>query len=223
LAKRKVAKVSVPVMRRLPVYHHFLTGLAEKGIDRVSSTTVARQFGYDPIKVRKDLALTGAVGRPRIGFVTRELLAHIEAFLGWSQTQEAVLVGCGALGSALLGYEGFSQCGWEILVAFDKDPDRAGTRIQGKPVMPLERLSEVCRQMNVKVGIITTPAKSAQKIADMMVDAGLRGIWNFAPTSVQVPEGVILQQENLLASLTILGLKLKIMKSERKPGLLIDE
>ncbi|HDP95319.1 MAG TPA: redox-sensing transcriptional repressor Rex [Candidatus Aminicenantes bacterium] len=223
MAKNKVPKVSVPVMRRLPVYHHFLTGLAEKGIERVSSTTVAHQFGYDPIKVRKDLALTGAVGRPRVGFVTRDLLKHIEAFLGWSQSQEAVLAGCGALGSALLGYEGFSQCGWEILVAFDKNPDRVGSRIHGKPVMPLESLSEVCRRMKVQVGIITAPAKSAQKIADMMVDAGLRGIWNFAPTSVQVPEGVILQQENLLASLTILGLKLKFMKSEQKPGLVIDE
>lgn len=223
MAKHKVAKVSVPVMRRLPVYHHFLTELAEKGMDRVSSTTVARQFGYDPIKVRKDLALTGAVGRPRIGFVTSELLAHIEDFLGWNQTHETVLAGCGSLGSALLGYEGFPQCGWEILVAFDDDPALVGTRIHGKPVMPLERLSEVCAGMNIKVGIITAPAKSAQKIADMMVDAGLRGIWNFAPTSVQVPEGVILQQENLLASLTILGLKLKFMKGEQKPGLLIDE
>ncbi|MDY0296162.1 MAG: redox-sensing transcriptional repressor Rex [Acidobacteriota bacterium] len=223
MPRKAMRKVSVPVMRRLPVYHHFLTELVDRGVERVSSTMVAHQFGYDPIKVRKDLALTGAVGRPRIGFIARDLLRHIEAFLGWDQTQEAVLAGCGALGSALLGYEGFSQCGWEILVAFDNDPELVGTRINGKPVMPMERLAEVCRGMNVKVGIITAPAKSAQKIADMMVDAGLRGIWNFAPTSVQVPEGVILQQENLLASLTILGLKLKCLQSAKKTDLLIDE
>jgi len=210
-------------MRRLPVYHHFLTDLSARGLERVSSTTVARHFGFDPIKVRKDLALTGAVGRPRIGFVIKELLEHIETFLGWSNTHAAVLAGCGALGSALLGYEAFASYGWEILVAFDNDPERMGTRIHDTLVMPMESMSEVCRRMKVEVGIITAPVRSAQKIADMMVDAGLKGIWNFAPTSVRVPEGVILQQENLLASLTILGLKLKNLRSEPESPVLIDE
>lgn len=219
----KMKKVSVPVMRRLPVYHHFLSDLAARGEERVSSTTVARHFGFDPIKVRKDMALTGAVGRPRTGFLISDLLEHIETFLGWRSTQEAVLAGCGPLGSALLGYEGFTRYGWEILVAFDDDPEVVGTRIQDKLVMPLERMSEVCGRMQAEVGIITASAQSAQRIADMMVDAGLKGIWNFAPTSVKVPEGVILQQENLLASLTILGLKLKYLRSRQESDLVIDE
>lgn len=203
-------RVSVPVMRRLPVYHHFLTGLHRRGEKTVSSTTVANHFGFDPIKVRKDLALTGAIGKPKIGFRIIELLHGIEDYLGWGNPSQAVLVGCGALGSALLGYEGFMRYGWEILMVFDLDSTKTGTRIHGKTIMPVDRLPEVCRKFQLDIGIITVPAAQAQKVTDIMVAGGVRGIWNFAPTAVRVPKGVVLQQENLIASLTILKKKLQV-------------
>ena len=211
-------RVSVPVLRRLPVYHHFLTELRKSGMERVSSTVVAKQFGFDPIKVRKDLSLTGAVGKPKIGFEINELLEKIEEFLGWGNPNEVVLVGCGALGSALMGYEGFARRGWEVLVGFDIDEAVIGTKIHGKIVMPMEKLPDLCRRIHVDIGIITVPAGVAQEVADFMIDGGIRGIWNFSPTSIKVPEGIVLQQENLLASLTILHKKIQIEKHKVPTG-----
>lgn len=209
-------KVSIPVLRRLPLYHYFLTDLLKNGQEYISATVVAHHFNFDPITVRKDLALTGVVGRPKIGFEIKLLLKEIEEYLGWGKLNEVVLVGCGDLGSALLGYEGFSKYGLEIIVAFDNDPVKQGTQIHGVKVLPIDKIADVCRRMRIEIAILTVTASAAQDVADLLVEAGIKGIWNFTPTALHVPENIVVQQQSMAGSLAVLINKVRSLKTENK-------
>lgn len=209
--------VPEPTLRRLPLYHRFLKGLAEQGREFVSCTMIAEELGLDPTQIRKDIEVTGAVGRPKVGYVLTELTAAIEGFLGWNNINEAFLVGAGSLGSALLGYSKFEQCGLSIVAAFDADPAKVGQRIHDKMVLPLEKLPNLAQRMGIKIGIITVPAAGAQKVADLMVEGGVRAIWNFAPLRLRVPENVIVRNEDLYCSLAALSQKLaQALEREKK-------
>lgn len=197
-------KISIPVLRRLPIYHHYIITLKESGIDMVSSTDIAEHLNIDPIQVRKDLAITGAVGKPKLGFVISDLIEHIENYLGWRRFNEAVLVGCGDLGSALVGYEGFNDYGFNIVTAFDVDEKKIGQKIHDKPVLHISKLPDLCQRLHINIGIITVPARNAQEVADIMIEGGIKAIWNFAPAALNLPKGIIIQQENIVGSLAIL-------------------
>jgi redox-sensing transcriptional repressor len=197
-----------PSLRRLPKYHHFLVELRERGIHEVSCTTIGEALNLLPIQVRKDLQYTGIVGRPKVGFQLAELIQAIETFLGWDNTNDAFLVGAGNLGSALLGYERFEKFGLSIVAAFDNNPNIVGTSIHKKLVLPMEKLVDLAQRMAIHIGIITTPAAAAQQAADQLVKAGVRAIWNFAPTTLNVPPNVILQNEDLYNSLAALSCRL---------------
>jgi redox-sensing transcriptional repressor len=163
-----------------------------------------------PIQVRKDLAITNAVGRPKLGYSVSELVDMIEDFLGWHNTTEAYLVGAGNLGAALLGYQGFREYGLDIIAAFDADESKVGTEIRGKKVIHVEKLPEMIRRMGIKIGILTVPAFCAQELADNMVSAGIHAIWNFSPVKVMAPPEIIVQHENLASSLVVLSKKLAL-------------
>jgi len=197
-----------PTLRRLPAYHRFLKRLETQGRAVVSCTHIAADLALDPTQVRKDLAVTGIVGRPKVGYAVPALIAAIEHFLGWDNTTEAFLVGAGSLGTALLGYEGFREHGLQIVAAFDVDDVKIGQQIHGKRVLPLRKLSSLARRMHVRLGIITTPAGAAQEVADLMVEGGIKGIWNFAPASLKLPAGVIVENMQLSSSLAVLSNKL---------------
>src|SRR5271157_6097054 len=124
-------------LRRLPIYYRFLQQLAIEKVTRVSCADIARGLGLDPTQVRKDIEMTGIVGKPRVGYPLGDLVRWIENFLGWNRPKEAVLVGAGSLASALLGYEKFRSHGMEIVAAFDVDPEKIGQRIHGRAVEPL--------------------------------------------------------------------------------------
>lgn len=205
-----------PTLRRLPNYCHFLRRLVQQGVEMVSCTQIGQALSLDPTQVRKDLALTGVVGRPKVGYQARELCARVEDFLGWNNTQDAVLVGVGSLGTALLGYKPFAQNGVCIVAAFDSDPEKVDTLVHGTPVFHLEKLPNLVDRMKIRVGILTLPADVAQTVCDLLVLCGVRAIWNFAPTALVVPEGVIVQNENLFSSLAVLSSKLAAVL--RAPG-----
>lgn len=204
--ERKTA--GVPTLKRLPLYLRLLRKMKEAGDEYASGAVVARELGLDPIVVRKDLAITGAVGRPRLGFPMDEIITAIENFLGWSNVTDAFLVGCGNLGTALLGYQGFEQHGMRVTAAFDKDPALIGTRIHGKTVLDIEKLPELAKRMHVQIGVITVTASVAQGVADAMIEGGIRGIWNFTPAKLHVPDHVTLQREDLASSLAVLSHRL---------------
>jgi redox-sensing transcriptional repressor len=154
--------------------------------------------------VRKDLALTGIIGKPKKGYPVEDLIRAIERFLGWDSVQDVVLVGAGNLGSALMGHQEFRLHGLHIVAAFDKNPQKAGTTIHGVRVLAIDSMEEEIRKMGVKIAIMTIHADVAQETADRLVKAGIRGIWNFTAIKIQVPESVAVQGENLSAGYAML-------------------
>ena len=202
------AGIPLPSLNRLPQYHHYLAGLKAKGISRVSCSLIGNELNLVPVQVRKDLQYTGIVGKPKTGYSVPELIQAIETFLGWNNVNQAFLVGAGNLGTALLGHERFSNFGLSIVAAFDADPDKVGQWIYGKPILPLEKLTDLALSMGIHLGIITAPAEFAQNVADEMVKGGIQAIWNFAPVRLKVPAHVIVHDEDLYSSLASLSWKL---------------
>ncbi len=200
--------IPVPSLRRLPSYLFFLKQLEASGRESVSCTHIASQFGQDATQVRKDLAAINVVGKPKVGYPLGALVKAIEDFLGWNSTLDACLVGTGNLGRALLGYQGFRNHGLNIVAVFDNDPAKIGTRIHDQEVAPAARLPERTRALGVEIGILTVPDYAAQACADLLVQGGIRAIWNFTPVGLQVPEGVIVQREDLSAGLAVLCCRL---------------
>jgi redox-sensing transcriptional repressor len=196
--------VSRSTLKRLPLYLHLLEKLMAQDIETVSSTLIAREFNFDPTQVRKDLETTGEVGRARVGFRVFGLIASIKESLGWNNAHDAFLIGAGNLGKALLGYKDFDKYGLNIIAAFDKDTRKVGSTIFGKQVLSLNKLTNLAKRKHVHIGIVTVPAEHAQEAVDLLVEAGIKAVWNFAPAPLRIPEGVILENARLTQSLAVL-------------------
>ena len=197
-------KISNSVLKRLPVYLSYLKSLPEDAPENISATTLAAALNMGEVQVRKDLALVSDGGRPKIGYQRLGLVEDIEQFLGYDNTNDAVLIGAGKLGRALLGYSGFAEYGLNIVAAFDENDAIIGTSKSGKPIMHLSRLGEICRREQIKIGIITVPAEQAQGVCDLLISNGILAIWNFAPKHLNVPDHILVQNENMAASLALL-------------------
>ncbi|NMB36472.1 MAG: redox-sensing transcriptional repressor Rex [Bacteroidales bacterium] len=200
-------RVAVPkeTLLRLPRYYEYLKSLRNEGIVVISSTAIAKEMHLNSVLVRKDLAMVSSVsGKPRVGFTIKELMGDIENFLGYDNLSEALLVGVGSLGRALLSYEGFKEYGLKIVTAFDVDNDIVGKKINGIKIFHTDKLESLARRLNIKIGIIATPKNVAQDICDKMIDAGLLAIWSFAPVHLTVPKDVVVKHENLAVSLALL-------------------
>lgn len=205
-ASRNIAEAS---LRRLPIYHRVLEEMLASGVQFVSCSAIARVLNLDPTQVRKDIESIGLIGKPKVGHSLPALVRGIEDFLGWNNTKEAFLAGAGSLGSALLGYERFRQFGIHIVAAFDTDPYKVDQQVHGKQILHLDKLADLAQRMHIRLGVIATPAPAAQRCADLMVEGGIRAIWNFAPVHLRVPDFVILQNEDLYRSLASLTCKLE--------------
>ena len=204
----KQTTITRAALGRLPLYLKYLKSRDAVG-ETVSATSIARSLGFGEVQVRKDLAAVSGAGKPKIGYRTEELISNIEAYLGCGGVSDAVIVGAGRLGRALLEYEGFRAYGLDIPAAFDIDPLLAGELPSGKAILPVDSLTDWCREHQVRIGIITVPDYAAQSVCDELISCGIEAVWNFAPVSLAVPEGVILQQENLALSLAHLNLLIK--------------
>ncbi|MBS1371094.1 MAG: redox-sensing transcriptional repressor Rex [Lentisphaeria bacterium] len=206
MANVKVPKL--PTIRRLPTYLYKLSEMRKAGVEIVATPELARYMNLGEIVIRKDLALTGVSGQPGVGYKVRELVEAIKKYLNWNNVSEAVLVGAGSLGSALMGYEGFEEYGLRIIAAFDADPMKIGTEVRGRSVFDIDRLEELTRRLQVRMGIICVPADQAQDIADRMIAGGIKAIWNFANVSLKVPDDVIVQREVIAGGLAVLSVKM---------------
>jgi redox-sensing transcriptional repressor len=204
-----VKPIPEPTLRRLPIYYQYLKKARNEGkAEFISATQIGNDLNILPIQVRKDLEATEVVGKPKLGYGIADLMRTIEDFLGWNNTADAFLVGAGNLGAALLGYSGFREYGLNIIAAFDVDEAKIGTKIGGKMVFHLSKLPDMIGRMSIGIGVIATPAANAQEVANIMIGAGIRAIWNFSPTKINVPPGIIVQHENLASSLVVLSKKL---------------
>lgn len=202
MAAKEISKSTV---KRLPIYLSYLKNLPEDGPAHISATALAAALSMGEVQVRKDLALISDGGRPKIGYLRESLIRDLEDFLGYSNTNDAVLVGAGKLGRALLGYGGFAEYGLNIVAAFDSDDVLIGTSKSGKPIMHMSRLDEFCRKHKILIGVITVPSEFAQGVCDRMIANGIKAIWNFAPIHLDVPEDILVQSENMAASLALLS------------------
>jgi redox-sensing transcriptional repressor len=198
-------KAGLACVKRMPAYLQLLRVLLAEGRDHVSGTVLASVHNLEPVIVRKDLAMTGAVGTPRIGFGIPELITAIERFLGWDGQTKAVLVGAGSLGTALLGYQGFQNFGFRFVGVFDHDPKVIGQWIHGRKVQAMEQLLPFVKRGEILLGVLTVPAAAAQATADQLVQAGIKGIWNFSPARLRLPPGVATQKEDLAEGLAVLS------------------
>lgn len=196
--------ISKATLGRLPSYLEFLRNLPPDKVPYISATAIAKHLGLGEVQVRKDLAAVSGAGKPKLGYVTAELVEKLEDFLGCNQLTSAVLVGAGKLGRALLQYDEFEKYGVKISAAFDSN-ERAislGTKTE---ILPMNQFEYFCKTQNIKLGIITVGEGSAQAVCDQMVKSGITAIWNFAPCKLNVPAGILLQNENLALSLAHLN------------------
>lgn len=202
-------EVSKATLNRLPLYLKYLYQLDKMGVKTVSSTLIAGGLNLNPVQVRKDIAVASSVaGKPKTGYVTKELIVDLESFLGYDNTHDAVLVGVGGLGSAFLGYNGFEHYGLNIAAAFDVNPQIVGSEVNGKLVQHIDELEGVVKRYKIRLGIITVPSKAAQEVANVMVKAGIKAIWNFAPVHLNIPSDIEIKTEDLAANLALLSMKI---------------
>ena len=199
----------LPSVRRLPIYLHLLMLMKDQGRDIVSCTHIANELKADPTQVRKDLAITGIIGKPKVGYDINELIASIQGFLGWNNTTDAFLVGVGSMGTALLGHKDFANLGLNLVAAFDVNPTIIGHTVHGRKVFPLSRLVDLASRMHIHIGVMTVPPSVAQDVANMMVKSGILAIWNFTSTQIEVPPGVIVERADLTSSLAALTSRLR--------------
>lgn len=207
MAKEKIELV-IPTIRRLPTYLYKLKLLSSDGIETISTVQLAKMCALNPIVVKKDIAHTKVKGKPKVGHNVNEIIAAIEEFLGWHNRSDAFIVGMGDLGKALTKYSGFDNYGLRIIAGFDSDQSLVGGSIGGVKVFDIDELHGLISRLKIEMLILTVPAKVAQKIAEIAVSAGVRGIWNFTPTKLHLPDNIIVQKVDIAAELAVLSAKL---------------
>ncbi len=205
-------------LSRLPLYYSLVSRLQTEGVSYVSSALIAQHLNLNSVLVRKDLARVSSVeGKPRTGFEVTQLLKDMINYLGYNKLDEAILVGVGSMGRILLTNSKFEKFGLNIVVGFDKDPYLCGLQLEGKHILPMEKMESLVQRMGIRIGIITVPDDQAQDVCDQMVKCGIKAIWNFAFVPLKVPEDVLVKNENLPSSLAVLSHQLaQSMASQSK-------
>ncbi|MFD0586943.1 redox-sensing transcriptional repressor Rex [Paenibacillus sp. GCM10027627] len=201
----KHAKISEAVVRRLPIYLQVLNELYAREIQTVSSQELGLKLDLNPAQIRKDLAYFGEFGRKGIGYDVVYLIEKIRQILKVNQTIKVALVGAGNLGLALCNYNKYSKDNMQISAVFDVHPGKVGSQINNLIVQPMSRLTQVVKEQNIRIGIITVPAFEAQNVANQFVEAGVEGILNFAPAILRVPDDVRIQNADFTRELLSLA------------------
>ena len=201
-------KIPTSTLKRLPQYLEVLRQLKKAGLKYATATKISVFSDIHQTLVRKDLAFTNVINIPQSGYKINELASSIEKVLNWKDTSACYLVGVGKLGSALLGYQEFSQRGLAIKAVFDNDPKVIGTTIHGIKVHSVLEFTAWATRNDIQIGIITVPSDSAQLIADIMVHSGIKAIWNFTPQKIIVPPDIIVEYVDMFASLAVLSRRL---------------
>ena len=202
-------KISSTGIERLALYYRYLTSLRGSEQKFISSEELAKAVGHTAAQVRRDLSCFGTFGTPGKGYNMVELEAKLSEILGKEKLWNVVLVGVGNLGSALLAYKGFRSQHYTVAAAFDHDIRKIGKHLEGLEIQDIRDLADWIPQTGAKIGIVSVPGDAAQEVVDALVSAGIRGILNFAPARVTVPEGITLQYVDLSIELDRLCYLLK--------------
>lgn len=204
----RLENVPSPTIRRLPTYLNCLLDLQAKGVEKTSSAVIAEILGLTGIQVRKDLAWVSNCGKPRTGFPVNNLAEDIKYFLGYNRNRRAILVGVGHLGGAFLNYKGFDEYGLAISAAFDVDPNVI--KQHKKSAIPVHDIAEMENMELPEMAILAVPQDKAQSVAEYLVKCGIKAIWNFSATYLNLPEEIIVENVDLAQSLALLWNKFEI-------------
>lgn len=196
--------ISMAVIRRLPKYYRYLGDLLSKDVQRISSKELSDIIGFTASQIRQDLNNFGDFGQQGYGYNVKELYKQISLILGLDKEYTGVIIGAGNLGQAIANYNRFSELGLSIECIFDANPKLVGMRIRDIEIRDIDTLAEFLQENNVDIGIICVPRINAQKVSDMLVKGGIKGIWNFAPVDLVVPEDVKVENVHLSESLLTL-------------------
>lgn len=198
------AKIPEPALRRLPWYLSYVKLLRNQGETIVSSTQIARQIDVSPSQIAKDLSYVDIKGKTRVGYEIEDLIHVLETFLGFTKTHKAVVFGVGSLGAALLSDSGLEQFGLKIIAGFDVKESVVNKKIHSIPVYHSNQFIEKNSTISAEIGILTVPPGIAQEVSNYMISGGIKGIWNFTPFRIRVPDGVVLQNTSLYAHLAVM-------------------
>lgn len=212
---REKLVISKATIDRLPIYFRTLNQMRESRVEIVSSEELGRRIGVSPEQIRKDLASFGEFGKKGVGYYVNYLIGKIQEILGMDRTWNICIVGYGHLGNALSHYQNFFKIGFLLKAIFDSDPAKVGKQAKDfTPVYPMDEMIEIIRKENIEIGVIAVPGPYAQKVADQLVEAGVKGIWNFAPIRLEVPENVCLISEDLAIGLSTLSYYMTNLKDQ---------
>ena len=201
--------ISMAVIRRLPKYYRYLGDLLSKDIQRISSKELSDIIGFTASQIRQDLNNFGGFGQQGYGYNIEDLHHEIGKILGLDRSYSAVLIGAGNLGQAIANYTGFKNAGFEIKALFDANPKVIGLKIRDFEILDSDSLEEYIKLNNIEIGILCVPKNGAQQLADRLVNAGIKGIWNFAPIDLKVSQDIIVENVNLTESLFTLSYLMK--------------
>ncbi|SDE73892.1 redox-sensing transcriptional repressor Rex [Sporomusa acidovorans] len=193
--------ISKATIDRLPLYYRTLKISQEEGIEIISSDELGRKIGVTPEQIRKDLSAFGEFGKKGVGYYVRELMRNIGEILGLNRKWNIAIVGVGHLGWALANYANFSSQGFQLQAIFDVDDEKIGRYINEVQIFHIDEIKDIVQSRNIEIGIITVPAQHAQSTAMRLVEAGIKGIWNFAPIKLDVPDNIHVVSEDLSVGL----------------------
>ena len=202
---KRTSLISKATIDRLPLYVRTLRLVQDEGIDVISSDELGRRLGITPEQIRKDLASFGQFGKKGVGYYVNELKHNVGGILGLDNHWNIAVIGIGHLGAALANYQNFVSLGFNLVALFDQDPKVIGTVQNHVKVEDVRELAQIVRERHVDIGIIAVPAAFAQEVADQLVTAGVKGIWNFAPIKMQVPDSMHIVNEDLSIGLSRLS------------------
>lgn len=198
----KFSKIPAATITRLSIYSRYLEALAQEGVKIIASDKLAEKCGVNPAQIRKDLAYFGEFGIRGVGYFVKELLFEIKRILGLNKVWKMALVGIGNLGSALLAHQNFIRQGYEFAAVFDVDPAKVGRRLpSGQVIHHVDELIAAVKEQDIEIGVIATPADRAQEVAQRLIDSGVKAILNFAPTQLQVVEGIAVENVDFTVKL----------------------
>ncbi|MGL5651924.1 MAG: redox-sensing transcriptional repressor Rex [Paraclostridium sp.] len=197
--------ISMAVIRRLPKYHRYLGDLLDKDIQRISSKELSDIIGFTASQIRQDLNNFGGFGQQGYGYNVEELYNEIGKILGLSRTYNSIIIGAGNLGQAIANYAGFTKAGFKIKALFDANPRMIGLKIRDFEILDSDDIEEFVAENDIDIAILCIPKNGAQEVVDRLVKSGIKGVWNFAPLDLEVPNDVIVENVNLTESLFTLS------------------
>ena len=201
----KEQTISKATIDRLPLYYRTLRLAQDDGMDIISSDELGRRLELTPEQIRKDLALFGQFGKKGVGYYVNELKFNVGKILGLDNHWNIAIVGNGHLGVALANYQNFIALGFNLVALFDNDPNIIGKTVNHVKVKSIDELQSCAKNLKIDIGVIAVPAQFAQQVADKLVKANIKGIWNFAPVKMRVPEDVKIVNEDLSVGLSRLS------------------